>query len=55
MLKKILCSVSLVFLALVSAKAQEVPKAEVFGGYSWSGGNFHAPVKSFRPAKNGNV
>jgi opacity protein-like surface antigen len=41
MLKKILCSVCLVFLALLQATAQEVPKAEVFGGYSWSGGNFH--------------
>lgn len=41
MLKKALCSMCLIFLALVPAMAQEVPKAEVFGGYSWSGGNFH--------------
>jgi len=41
MLKKILCSMCLVFLALLPVAAQEVPKAEVFGGYSWSGGNFH--------------
>ena len=41
MLKKALRSMSLVFLALVSVVAQEVPKVEVFGGYSWSGGNFH--------------
>lgn len=41
MLKKILCSTCLIFLALVPATAQEVPKVEVFGGYSWSGGNFH--------------
>jgi opacity protein-like surface antigen len=41
MLKKVLCSMSLVFLALVTTTAQDVPKAEVFGGYSWSGGNFH--------------
>jgi hypothetical protein len=31
----------LCFVALVPAMAQDVPKAEVFGGYSWSGGNFH--------------
>jgi opacity protein-like surface antigen len=41
MLKKILGSMCLVFLALLPAMAQEVLKAEVFGGYSWSGGNFH--------------
>lgn len=41
MLKKALSSICLVFLAFVPAIAQEVPKAEVFGGYSWSGGNFH--------------
>jgi len=41
MLKKVFCAISLVFLSLLPAKAQEVPKAEVFGGYSWSGGNFH--------------
>jgi opacity protein-like surface antigen len=31
----------LVFLASLPALAQGVPKAEVFGGYSWAGGNFH--------------
>ena len=41
MLIKVLCSISLVVLTLQPAKAQEVPKAEVFGGYSWAGGNFH--------------
>ena len=41
MLKKVFCAISLVFLSLLPAKAQEVPNAEVFGGYSWSGGNFH--------------
>jgi opacity protein-like surface antigen len=41
MLKKALCSMCLVFVALMPAVAQDVPKAEVFGGYSWSGGNFH--------------
>lgn len=41
MLRKALCSMCLVFLASLPALAQEVPKAEVFGGYSWSGGNIH--------------
>ena len=41
MLIKILCLISLAFLTLQAASAQEVPKAEVFGGYSWAGGNFH--------------
>lgn len=41
MLRKALCSMCLVFLASLPVLAQEVPKAEVFGGYSWSGGNFH--------------
>jgi len=41
MLKKTLCSMCLVFLVLLPLMAQDVPKAEVFGGYSWSGGNFH--------------
>lgn len=41
MLKKTLCSMCLVFLSLLPAVAQDVPKAEVFGGYSWAGANFH--------------
>lgn len=41
MLAKTLWSMCLVFLALAPAAGQQVPKAEVFGGYSWSGGNFH--------------
>jgi opacity protein-like surface antigen len=41
MLKKTLCSMCLVFLALMPVLAQDVPKAEVFGGYSWAGGKFH--------------
>jgi hypothetical protein len=41
MLSKALCSMCLVFLALLPVLAQDVPKAEIFGGYSWSGGNFH--------------
>ena len=41
MLRKALCSMCLVILSLLPAVAQDVPKAEVFGGYSWAGGNFH--------------
>jgi opacity protein-like surface antigen len=41
MSRKFFCAMSMVFLALLSARAQDAPKAEVFGGYSWSGGNFH--------------
>jgi opacity protein-like surface antigen len=41
MLKKIFCAMSLVILGLLPARGQDVPKAEVFGGYSWAGGNFH--------------
>jgi opacity protein-like surface antigen len=41
MLRKAFCAMSLVFLALLPAMAQDVPKVEVFGGYSWAGGNFH--------------
>ena len=41
MWRKILSAMPLLFLALLPAAAQDVPKAEVFGGYSWSGGNFH--------------
>jgi hypothetical protein len=41
MLRKALCSMCLVFLASLPALAQDVPKAEVFGGYSWAGANFH--------------
>ncbi|HZI86590.1 MAG TPA: outer membrane beta-barrel protein [Pyrinomonadaceae bacterium] len=41
MLRKTFVSICLLILASFSAQAQGVPKAEVFGGYSWSGGNFH--------------
>ena len=41
MLRKTLCSMCLVVVALSPAIAQDVSKAEVFGGYSWAGGNFH--------------
>jgi opacity protein-like surface antigen len=41
-MRKAICAVCLVLLAAVAASAQEeVPKAEVFGGYSWAGGDFH--------------
>ena len=33
--------ICLVLAAYFSAFAQEVPKVEIFGGYSWTGGNFH--------------
>ena len=41
MLRKALCIMCLLIVASLPAMAQDVPKAEVFGGYSWSGGNFH--------------
>lgn len=45
----ILC---LLLVAFVPVAAQEdIPKAEVFGGYSWAGGNFHG----FDTSITGNV
>ena len=41
MLRNALCSICLVCLACLPVIAQETPKAEIFGGYSWAGGNFH--------------
>ena len=41
MLIKIFCSIALVVVTLQPTVAQDVPRAEVFGGYSWAGGNFH--------------
>lgn len=41
MLRKAFGSICLVFLTFLPAMAQDVPKAEVFGGYSWAGGNFN--------------
>ena len=41
MLIKILYSIAIVFVLSHAAKAQDVPKAEVLGAYSWAGGNFH--------------
>lgn len=41
MLKKAFYSICLVCLASLPVMAQDTPKAEVFGGYTWAGGNFH--------------
>lgn len=41
MLRKAFCSMCLVCLTFLPVMAQDTPKAEVFGGYSWAGGNFH--------------
>ena len=41
MFRRVLCSMCLVCLAFLPVMSQETPKAEVFGGYSWAGGNFH--------------
>jgi opacity protein-like surface antigen len=40
-MKKSFLVICLVGLAAFTTSAQDVPKAEVFGGYSWAGGNFH--------------
>lgn len=40
-MKKALVITCLVCLASIAGMAQDVPKAEVFGGYTWAGGNFH--------------
>jgi opacity protein-like surface antigen len=40
-MKKTLCVICLILVATTFASAQETPKVEVFGGYSWAGGNFH--------------
>lgn len=39
------------FLLAQTAAAQETPRAELFGGYSYAGGNFHG----WHAAVNGNV
>jgi hypothetical protein len=40
-MRKILWAVCLLLLACLSGAAQDAPEVEVFGGYSWAGGNFH--------------
>lgn len=40
-LRRALCSVCLICLTFLPAMSQDIAKAEVFGGYSWAGGNFH--------------
>src|SRR3982751_66442 len=41
-MRRAICALCLALIAAASASAQEeVPKAEVFGGYSWGGGDFH--------------
>ncbi len=41
MLRKAFGSMCLFCLTFLPVMAQEIAKAEVFGGYSWAGGNFH--------------
>ena len=40
-MKKFTWVMGLVLVCTAAVFAQDVPKAEVFGGYSWAGGNFH--------------
>jgi outer membrane protein with beta-barrel domain len=40
-MRKHLWVICLVVFAYLPAAAQDTPKVEVFGGYSWAGGNFH--------------
>lgn len=41
-MRKSFIVIMMLLAASVSAAAQtEIPKAELFGGYSWAGGNFH--------------
>ena len=41
MLRKVFYCICLVCLTFLPVMAQDIPKVEVFGGYSWAGGNFH--------------
>src|SRR5688572_24398285 len=41
LMRKALYSVCLLCLTLVPVLGQNAPKVEVFGGYTWAGGNFH--------------
>jgi opacity protein-like surface antigen len=40
-MRRILFAASLLLLLSVAAMAQETPRVELFGGYSYAGGNFH--------------
>ena len=40
-MKRLFYVACLVVLASHPAMTQDVPKVEIFGGYSWAGGNFH--------------
>jgi len=40
-MRKHLWVICFIFLACLPAAAQDTPTVEVFGGYSWAGGNFH--------------
>ena len=40
-MRKVFFAALLAFLLAHTAPAQETPKAELFGGYSYAGGNFH--------------
>ena len=40
-MRKHLWVICLIFFAYLPATAQDTPKVEIFGGYSWAGGNFH--------------
>jgi opacity protein-like surface antigen len=48
---KIVLALGLLLAACVPVLAQEIPRAELFGGYSWAGGNFHG----FDTSVTGNV
>src|SRR5262245_37083094 len=41
MIARVLGLTCLILLVSTAGMAQDVPKVEVFGGYSWAGGNFH--------------
>ena len=45
MMKKIL-SVIVLLISALPAIAQDVPRIEMFGGYTWAGGNFHGVTTS---------
>jgi len=40
-MKKTFLVTCLILVGCLRAAAQDAPKVEVFGGYSWAGGNFH--------------